>query len=450
MQQPQSASINTIKISIILTLVIGISLPLIDTTIVSVAVPTLKNEFNSGLSSIQWVVTVYTLAAACMVPMSAWLTKRLGAKQMWIAGLSVFTASSILCGLANNTMFLIVFRLLQGIGAGILTPVMQTVLVEAVGKENLKKAMASVAAPAVIAPIVGPLLAGVILEYSNWRVLFFINVPIGIVAIAMATKYIEKTLLDRSPPFDLVGYAMLVSGLLLIIYGLSLFSSGNNYNSYISTKPVLVVICGFILIIAFYYYGKRKKLNSILLVDLFRINSFMSANALLFISSIIFYGGLLAMPLIFSYQFGYSTGNISLLLGLHGLGALLSRFYTTKIVALFSLHKVGFWAAIVVGITTCPLLFSGYTYEQTLIAIAVLLRGGGLGILTILAMSHTYSEVPRSHVADASSISRVCTLLGGSLGTCLVAVMQASGIICIIILLIIGAMLCCWPVKALK
>ncbi|WP_025739296.1 MFS transporter [Salinivibrio socompensis] len=170
---------------VIVSLIFGVCLPLIDATILGVALPDLSASLSASVTQIQWVSVLYTLVAAVTVTVCAWATRQWGAKTFWITGLVIFTVGSGLCSVSPTINWLLVSRAVQGVGAGILMTVMQTVLVHTVGKPPLKTAMATMAVPTVLAPIAGPLLAGYLLHIGDWRMIFYINLPIGLVAIVL-------------------------------------------------------------------------------------------------------------------------------------------------------------------------------------------------------------------------------------------------------------------------
>src|SRR3982075_3585173 len=167
---------------------IGSVMSILDTTIVNVALATLGRELHSTIAEIQWVVTGYLLALAAVIPITGWAARRFGAKRVYIVSLVLFTAGSALCGLATSSTELIVFRVLQGIGGGMILPVGQLMMAEAAGPKRMGRVMSVVAVPAMLAPILGPTLGGVILDNTTWQWIFYVNVPIGIMATIAALR----------------------------------------------------------------------------------------------------------------------------------------------------------------------------------------------------------------------------------------------------------------------
>ena len=202
--------------------VIGAILSILDTTIVNVALDTLSRDLHSPLADIQWVATGYMLALAAVIPVSGWAAGRFGAKRLWIASVVLFTLGSALSGLAWSTETLVIFRVLQGIGGGMIMPVGTMMLTRAAGPARLGRIMSIIGMPMILAPIFGPTLGGLIIDHLDWRWIFYVNVPVGIVAVAMGMRLLPnveegvfRTKLDR------VGLALLALGVPLFVYGLA-------------------------------------------------------------------------------------------------------------------------------------------------------------------------------------------------------------------------------------
>ena len=202
--------------------VIGAILSILDTTIVNVALDTLSRDLHSPLADIQWVATGYMLALAAVIPVSGWAAGRFGAKRLWVASVVLFTLGSALCGLAWSTETLVIFRVLQGIGGGMIMPVGTMMLTRAAGPARLGRIMSIIGMPMILAPIFGPTLGGLIIDHLDWRWIFYVNVPVGIVAVVMGMRLLPnveegvfRTKLDR------LGLALLALGVPLFVYGLA-------------------------------------------------------------------------------------------------------------------------------------------------------------------------------------------------------------------------------------
>src|SRR5947209_4693219 len=161
---------------------------ILDTTIVNVALATLGRDLHSPVSQIQWVVTGYLLALAAVIPVTGWAARRFGAKRVYVVSLILFTGGSVLCGLATSAGSLVLFRVLQGVGGGMLMPIGQLMLAEAAGPKRMGRVMSMMAVPVMLAPILGPTIGGLIVQNTSWRWIVYVNVPIGVIAVIAAVS----------------------------------------------------------------------------------------------------------------------------------------------------------------------------------------------------------------------------------------------------------------------
>ncbi len=171
-----------------LVTILGSVMSVLDTMVVNVALDSLSRKLHTDIKTIQWVVTSYLLALAATVPISAWAARRIGVKKLYLISLLVFTVGSALCGLAWSAGSLIIFRILQGIGGGMIVPVGQMIIVRAAGKENLGRVMGVLSTPTILAPIFGPTIGGVLLQAFGWQWIFLINIPVGVVALVLGRR----------------------------------------------------------------------------------------------------------------------------------------------------------------------------------------------------------------------------------------------------------------------
>src|SRR6516225_1921513 len=223
-----------------LVVVIGSMMSILDTTIVNVALETLSRELHASISEIQWVVTGYMLSLAAVIPVTGWAAKRFGAKRVYILSLVLFTAGSALCGLATDTTQLILFRVFQGIGGGMILPIGQLMLAEAAGPKRMGRVMSMVAVPMMLAPILGPTIGGLIIDNASWRWIFYVNVPIGVLAVIAAMRVLPNVERKPAERLDFVGLALMATGLPLITYGLAEVGSTGSFTSSKVVFPLLI------------------------------------------------------------------------------------------------------------------------------------------------------------------------------------------------------------------
>src|SRR5690348_8406477 len=203
--------------------VLGTIMSILDTTIVNVAIETLGRELGASLSTIQWVATGYLLALATVIPLTGWAMERFGGKNAWMTSVALFLCGSALCGLAWSSTSLIAFRVLQGFGGGMIMPIGQAILAQAAGPERMGRIMSVIGVPTLLGPILGPVIGGLIIDNASWRWIFFVNVPVGIVALALAARVLPGAddAMARRAKLDLRGLLLLSPGLAALVYALS-------------------------------------------------------------------------------------------------------------------------------------------------------------------------------------------------------------------------------------
>src|SRR5271163_567812 len=205
---------------IIAVAVVGAFMPLLSTTMVNVSLLSLASELHASLSAMQWVTSGYLLALALMLPLNGWLVERIGAKALYLWCFAAFTLSSALCGVAWSANALIAFRILQGMSGGLMAPMTQMMIARAAGK-HMARIIGYAAVPVMLGPILGPVIAGAILQYASWRWLFLVNLPVGLLAIVLAVLFLPNDREETRPrELDLPGFVLLSPSLVLFLYGL--------------------------------------------------------------------------------------------------------------------------------------------------------------------------------------------------------------------------------------
>src|ERR1700710_1235877 len=222
--------------------ILGMTMSILDTTIVNVALDTLSRELHTTLAQIQWVATGSPLALAAVIPLTGWAARRFGAKRVYLASITLFTLGSALCGVAESSTSLILFRVLQGVGGGMIMPVSQMIMAEVAGPKRMGRVMGIVVMPAMLAPILGPVVGGLILQNLHWSWIFFVNVPIGIVAGILGWRMLPESNLGEAGKLDVVGLALLVTGMPLIVYGLSEIGTTGSFTAPNVVWPIVAGI----------------------------------------------------------------------------------------------------------------------------------------------------------------------------------------------------------------
>jgi EmrB/QacA subfamily drug resistance transporter len=412
-----------LKLAIIL--LTGAMVVMFDTTIVNVAINTLSRELNAPVSTTQWVISAYVLALAMVVPVSGWAMDRFGAKQTWMSALALFMVGSILSSLAWNIDALIAFRVLQGIGGGLMLPVLQTLLVNAAGKRNLGRMMSLVSLPALLGPILGPVLGGLILSQLSWRWIFWVNIPFCVAGLVMAWRGLAPTAPKKGSYLDVLGLALLSPGLAVTIYGLSQAGSHGGFDNSAVLLPVAV---GAVLLAGFALHALRTKRPPLLDLRLFAVRSFTASNVLLFLSGLSVYGAMLLLPLYEQQVRGQSALTAGLLLAPQGLGMLLTRGYAGRLTDRTGARPVVLGGFLLTMAGTLAYTQAGLDTNELLLGASLVIRGAGLGMVTVPVMAAAYLGLRSDQVPHASIATRITMQLGGAFGAAVFALILQTQI----------------------
>ncbi len=398
--------------------IIGSAMSILDTTIVNVALETLSRELHSTISQIQWVVTGYMLALAAVIPMTGWAAERFGARRMYLISLVLFTAGSMLCGLSTTTTELVIFRVLQGIGGGMIMPLGMMTMARAAGPKRMGRVMSVVAMPMMLAPILGPTIGGLIVDNTSWRWIFYVNVPIGVIAVIAALRILPEAKSGSPRPLDYRGLAYMALGLPLLTYGLAEVGSTGSFTS---TKVILPCLGGLALIAAFILHALRVP-NPLLNLRLYKRPTFSTASLATFFLGAALFGGLILMPLYWQNIRHESVVDTGLLTAPQGLGMALMMPMVGRLTDRLGGGPLTLFGVTVTTLATIPFGLIGAHTSIVWLSVAMLVRGMGIGFAMMPAMTAAFAALERSELADATPQLNVVQRVGGSLGTALLAV----------------------------
>jgi EmrB/QacA subfamily drug resistance transporter len=400
--------------------VIGALMSVLDTTIVNVAIHSLSADLHAPLDRIQWVITGYLLSLAAVIPITGWAVRRFGARRLYLIALVVFTAGSALCGLANSSGELIAFRVLQGVGGGMLIPIGQMLLVKAAGPKNLPRVMSAIGVPIVLAPVFGPTLGGLLLQDAGWQWIFIINVPVGFVAFALAWRLLPRDEFgaEAAGRLDVLGLVLAATGTVGITYGLS---ESNAAGSLVAPRVLIPVLVGVALVAAFVLRSRRIA-RPLLDVRLFANRAFRAASLVTFCLGAALFGAMILMPLYFQTVRGEDPITTGLLLIPQGVGVGLTMAVSGLATERFGAGATSLIGGVILAVATIPFVLITGTTSFGVIGAAMLVRGLGIGLAMMPAMTAAFSVLTREQVNDASPQLTVLQRVGGSLGTAIIAV----------------------------
>jgi EmrB/QacA subfamily drug resistance transporter len=401
--------------TLVWVLVLGALAPALDTTIVNVALPTLGHALRTSVSTSQWTITGYLLTTGIAMPVTGWATARFSGKRMWLVSLAVFVSGSALAGIAWNIGSLIAFRLLQGVGAGLMLPIVTTLLVQAAGPKQLGRLMAIASLPVVVVPIFGPVIGGLIVDHSSWRWIFYVNVPICVTAIFLAWRIVPAgPPAGRTGSFDFAGMLSLSPGLALVIYGLS---AASGHGGFLAARVLVALVVGLVLIGTFTIHALRLRAAPLINLRVFRVRPYAASTAVFFLAGLSLYGPLLLLSLYYQQVQHRSVLVTGLLLAPQGLGSLLPRTIVGNLTDKIGPRLIVIAGLLLTALGTLPFTQATADTSEWLLAAALFVRGAGLASATIAVMAGAFASVPAQEVPDASSTTRIVQQIGGSFGT---------------------------------
>ncbi|HEX4563521.1 MAG TPA: MDR family MFS transporter [Solirubrobacteraceae bacterium] len=404
--------------------ILGMIMSILDTTIVNVALHTLGRDLHSSISQVQWVITGYLLALAAVIPVTGWAARRFGAKQVYLLSLVLFTLGSAACGLAGSLPALVIFRVLQGVGGGMIMPVAQLIMAQVAGPRRMGRVMGIVSMPAMLAPIFGPVLGGAILQNLHWSWIFFVNVPIGAVALVLGWRMLPHTDSGEAGKLDLLGLFLLSVGSASFVYGLSKLGSGASLGSVAVLAPCAA---GAALSGAFTLHALRIP-RPLLDVRLYRNRVFAGASFTTFGLGAALFGALILVPLYYQEVRGQNVIDTGLLNGPQGIGALIAMPVAGRVTERLGGGRVTILGVSVLILSTIPLALVGAHTSIVLISLVLVVRGLSIGFSFMPAMSAAFAAMRPDQLSDATPQLNVVMRLGGAIGTAVLAVvLQRAG-----------------------
>jgi EmrB/QacA subfamily drug resistance transporter len=393
---------------------IGPFLSQMDATVVNFSLATIRDDMHATIGAAQWIISGYLLALALMLPLNAWCVSRLGAKRLYLLCFSTFTLASMLCGAATSMPALIGARILQGIAGGLLAPMTQLMLAKVAGR-HLARIIGYTAVPILLAPIAGPTVAGAILKYAHWPWLFYINLPIGILGVALAAVMLPA---DAPDPvrrrFDLRGFLLISPGLVCLLYGLEH-----------ATQPLgeVLLLGAVALIAAFFVHALRHGEQALVDLRLFAIPVFAAATRTQFLSNGATFAGQLLIPLFLISGCALAPSQAGWLLAPMGLGMLCVYPLMGPLTERFGCRAVSVTGILVAGASTLPFLWmTSHRVGSLMVALAMIGRGAGQSAIGIPSVSAAYAAVPPERLAQATTATNIAQRLGGPVATTLMAI----------------------------
>jgi EmrB/QacA subfamily drug resistance transporter len=398
---------------------------IIDVTVVSVAQRTFIAEFGSSQAVVAWTMTGYTLALATVIPLTGWAADRFGTKRLFMGTVVAFALSSVLCAVASSILQLIVFRVIQGIGGGMLLPLGFMIMTREAGPGRLGRLMSIMSIPMLLAPIAGPILGGWLIATSSWRWIFLINLPIGILTAILAAIVFPRDHPARSETFDVIGALLLSPGLATFLFGVS---SIPRFGTVADRRVLIPAAIGLTLIAAFVVHAWRRADHPLIDLRLFQNRVITHANITMLVFAAAFFGAGLLLPSYFQQVLHYTPMQAGVHLIPQGLGAMLTMRMTGPIV-----DRQGPGKVVLVGITLMTVGLGTFTFSVAtqahylptqLIALSIMGLGMGCAIMPLSVAS--VQALALHQIARGTTLMSVSHQVGGSMGTALMSMILTN------------------------
>lgn len=402
--------------------VMGTIMAILDTTIVNVAIKDLSHDFGSPLATMQWISTGYMLALATVIPLTGWAADRFGTKRLYIGSISMFLIGSALSGLAWSAGSLIFFRVLQGLGGGMIMPAGTTILTHAAGPRRIGRVMGIVGVPMLLGPILGPILGGWLVDDVSWRWIFFVNLPVGVIALYLAWRVLEPDEPQPHHALDWQGLLLLSPGLAIFVFGLATTAAAGSLDSLAGIGSIGV---GLVLLVGFLLHARQRE-DALIDIGFFARRAVGAPALTVFLFGTAFFGVALLMPLYFQVARGESALHAGLLLAAQGFGAMISMPVSARLT-----DKVGARRVVVTGVSLVAvgmLSLSRIDDATSLLRVepTLFVLGLGMGATMMPAMSAALGSVGRESVARVNAGLSVLQRIGGSIGTACLAVVLSQ------------------------
>lgn len=427
MAHPSNEGLDPALRRLIGVILLGGIMGILDGSMIAVAADTLVRNFDTSLSAVSWVSTSYLLALTVSIPVTTWAVDRFGGRRLWLLGLVVFLAGSISSGLAWNIGSLIAFRVVQGLGAGLLDPLMLTLLARSAGPSRIGRVMGLMGVVGSSGPVFGPVVGGFILQGVSWRWMFLVNVPIGLLALLLALRVIP----DDKPAgehtagrLDTVGVALIGPGVAAAVLTLSQYAERTEF----ATWQVLAPLAAAVVLLGGYAVHALRERSTPALIDL-RLFSSRSFSASVVVGSLVglaTFASLFALPLYYQQVRGHDTFESALLLAPLGVGSALSMPLTGRLSDKVGSRNLVLGGGILAGLSALAFTQLDAGTSQAWTAVVAFTIGIGLGSVGAPTIASLYRTLPPNLVPQGSTVLYMLNQLGAAIGIALVALLVQS------------------------
>lgn len=396
------------------TVMIPTFIEILDMTVVNVSLNHIQGDLSAGLDEVTWVLTSYLVSNAIVIPMSGWLASLIGRRRYLFLSIGLFTMSSFACGSATSLGMLVVFRVFQGIGGGGLQPLSNAILLETFPQEEHGTAMAIFGMGIVLAPILGPILGGWITDNWTWRWIFYINVPIGVLSVALTQLFIHDPpyLRKKGMRIDYWGIGFLVVGLGCLQVVLDKGERLDWFASPFIQRLSLISASALVLFVA----TEIRKSEPVVDLSVFRHRSFAAGNLIMFLGFFAFFASIVLLPIYVQKLMGYNAWWAGWILAPGGIASFLMMPLTAKLMQKADARKLLFVGLLINAYSLYLMSRFSLGADFDSIVWPRLVQGVGLGLFFVPMATLTVGRIPKEKMGNASAVFNLLRNLGGSFG----------------------------------
>lgn len=383
----------------LITIILGMIMVLLDNTVVNNAIPTIVDYFHTDLKTIQWTVTGYTLALAAVIPLAGWLTDKFGQKNVFMFTITMFTIGSFLCGVAQTPEQLIIFRIIQGLGGGMVTPIGMAMVFQLAPPEKRGSVMGVLGIPMLMAPAFGPVLSGWLVDTASWHWIFMINLPIGALALLLSSKILPKGSSKKPPKLDIWGMILAPIAFVMLAYGVS-----EGVSSWSSTSAITGISIGTAALIMFIFVELRHK-QPLLELKVFKSSDFTRGIILTWILQLGLFGSMLLLPLYLQNAKGYSAINTGWILMPQAICAGIAMPISGRLFDKFGARILAFAGLTLAAISMYILSTLQLDTSLWIIIVAICMMGFGMGLASMPLNTHVLNSAPQGLVSRVTPLT---------------------------------------------
>lgn len=407
---------------ITLSIMLATIMQVLDTTIANVALPHMQGSLSATQDQITWVLTSYIVAAAIMTPATGWLTGRFGRKEILLLSISGFTISSVLCGLSTSIEQMVTFRILQGIFGASLVPISQSTLLDINPKERHGSAMALWGVGIMLGPILGPTLGGYLTEYYDWRWVFYINLPIGIISLLGVSAFLPEA--ERSErPFDMFGFFMLA----LAIGSLQLILDRGEQADWFSAREIIIYCCLFAGAMWVFVIHSLQAKHPFLSPEMFKDLNFVTANIFIFFVGIILLATMALLPPYLQNLMGYPVIEVGLVMAPRGIGTMISMIVVGRLSGKVDPRFMIMTGLCLIAYSLWEMMHFSTFVPQHLIVTTGIIQGLGLGLIFVPLSTVAFATLDPRFRTEGAAMFSLMRNIGSSIGVSIVMTLLSQG-----------------------